>query len=373
LPLARLMFPEGPGSAWAKWGLVGLWLGLGLLSKYHAVFLVLGTLLYLLTKPSQRRMAIWAGPYLAVLTAGLLFLPVLIWNHDHGWVSFAFQGSRGAPGGFHPEHLAANIAGQAVWILPWIWLPLVWLFIKVHLAGLGQNGPDRRQERRLFLWFLAAGPIVLFSLVTLWGGQGLFHWQAPGYLFLFPLLGEAAAAASRRRDRRISGWLKGSVLAFLLLVVLLGSQTATGWMGNSFPGLFAAGDPTLEALDWRGIAPQLAERGLLDSRAGFVVSGHWIDAGKIDYALGGRMPVLCLSDSPHHFAFRAAAGGFKDQDALIIGRKQTIGDGAAYAPYFAAITPLGTLPVQRHGRTEFELVLLYASKFKGDYPLPYGL
>lgn len=372
LPLAKLTFDESPRSG-TEWGWVGLWLGLGLLSKYHALFLVFGVFIYLLTTPSRRRMATTAGPYLAALIAGLLFLPVLIWNHDHGWVSFVFQGSRGAASGFHPEHLAANIAGQAVWILPWIWLPLIWLFIKVPLADLDKTETEPRQERRRFLWFLAAGPIVLFSLVTLWGGQGLFHWQAPGYLFLFPLLGEAAAAASSSGSRLVGWWLRGSALTFLLLLVLLGSQTATGWMADSFPKLFPSGDPTLEALDWRDIAPQLAERGLLDSRAGFVVSSHWIDAGKIDYALGGRLPVLCLNDAPHHFAFRFSPAAFRDQDALIIGRKQVVGDGTAYAPYFAAITPLGTLPVQRQDRTEFELVLFYASKFKGNYPLPYGL
>ena len=373
LPLARLTFSEYPKNAWTKWGWVGLWLGLGLLSKYHAVFLAFGYFLYLLTTPSRRRMVITAGPWLAVLTAGLLFLPVLVWNHAHGWVSFLFQGNRGVPSGFHPEYLLANIAGQAIWILPWIWLPLIWVFFKVPLAGLIRTEPDRRQERRWFLWCLAAEPIVLFSLVTLWGGQGLFHWQAPGYLFLFPLLGEAAATSVGRSARMMQGWLKASALTFLLLLLLLGSQTATGWMADYYPRVFQAGDPTLEALDWRDITSLLDQRGLLDSQAGFVVSGHWIDAGKTDYALGGRLPVLCLSSAPHHFAFKNDPSTFRGQDALIIGRKQIIGDAAAYAPYFTTITPLGTLPVQRHGRDEFELVLFYASEFKGHYPLPYGL
>ena len=61
-------------------------------------------------------------------------------------------------------------------------------------------------------------PIVLFALIAAWSGQRvLFHWAAPGYLMLFPLLGEAVAtrlpqpgvrrtlagtAALRRADRR---------------------------------------------------------------------------------------------------------------------------------------------------------------------------
>ena len=32
-------------------------------------------------------------------------------------------------------------------------------------------------------------PILLFTAVSLWSRNVLFHWAAPGYLFLFPLLG----------------------------------------------------------------------------------------------------------------------------------------------------------------------------------------
>jgi hypothetical protein len=216
---------------------------------------------------------------------------------------------------------------------------------------------------------LAIGPILFFSLATLWGAQGLFHWQAPGYLFLFPLLAETALQFKNSRFGRL--WLKASVAAFLAMLFLLGTQTATGWMNSAFPTLFSSGDPTLEALDWRDIVPELAERSLLDSPAKFVVAGHWIDAGKLDYALGGRLPVLCLDQAPHHFAYMHDQASFKGQDALIIGRKQTIDTAMRYVPYFDSITPLGTLPVHRHGRTEIELVLFYAHDYKGDYPLPY--
>ncbi|MDR3566016.1 MAG: glycosyltransferase family 39 protein [Negativicutes bacterium] len=373
LTLARISFPlQPPKPPLKNWLLAGFWLGLGLLSKYHAIFLVFGFLLFVLTSKTRRPLLLSAGPYLAIALAALLFPPVLIWNFEHGWVSFLFQSGRGVPTGFNLGNLLANMAGQAVWLLPWIWLPLVWSTLKVVVPGSDQTVTPDLQLHRWFLICLAIGPIATFSLIALWGGQGLFHWQAPGYLFLFPLLGDMAAKAADKGSQLVRWWLRGSVAAFLAILLLLGSQTATGWMGDTFPDLFPAGDPTLEALDWRDIAPTLAAKGLLNSSAGFVVSGNWIDAGKLDYALGGRLPVLCLDQSPHQFAFKSAAKDYQGQDALIIGRRQVIGDAVAFAPYFDAITPLGTVPVRRHGRTEFELNLFYASNFKGHYPLPYG-
>ena len=54
--------------------------------------------------------------------------------------------------------------------------------------------------RGWLLCCLAAPPILGFALVGAWSSQRvLFHWAAPGYLMLFPLLGQAVA--------RGQGWL----------------------------------------------------------------------------------------------------------------------------------------------------------------------
>lgn len=374
LTLAKLSFPAFQKANPAGWLLAGGWLGLGLLSKYHALFLVFGYFLFLITSKPHRSLLLTAGPYLAVFTASLFFLPVLIWNYEHDWVSFLFQGSRGIGHGFYPARLLTNILGQAVWVLPWIWLPLIYALAKALAAGPANTSRFSGQNGRWFLGCLALGPILLFSLVSLWGAQGLFHWQAPGYLFAFPLLGEIVAKAlNHHYSRWVQRWLKSSAIALLFMLLILGTQAAGGWMNSAFPTVVSAGDPTLEALDWRSIVPLLAEKRLLDSPETFVVAGHWIDAGKLDYALGGKLPVLCLNQAPHHFAYLHNPADFKGQDALIIGRKQVMDEAAAYLPYFDSVSLLGTLPVQRHGRTEMELALFYARNFKGYYPLPYGL
>ena len=99
---------DAPGRPW-PWVAVGLAWGGALLSKYHAVFLPAGTLLYLLLEPSARPWLRRPGPYLAVVVGLLVFSPVIWWNATHEWISFAFQGGR-ALGAvrFRPETLAGG-------------------------------------------------------------------------------------------------------------------------------------------------------------------------------------------------------------------------------------------------------------------------
>lgn len=374
LVLVKLLFGPAPKRSLLWWLAAGALLGLGLLSKYHAVFIVFGVFLFIITSRTHRPLLLTAGPYLSFGIGLLIFSPVLIWNWQHDWVSFAFQGSRGLARGWYPGRMLGNIAGQAAWVLPWIWLPLVGAWIASAAGGPGNCNPE--QSKRWFLSCLAAGPILIFTFLTLRGADGLFHWQAPGYLFLFPLLGRAAAARMAGYDRKTAAWLKLSAFVFILLLAVLASHTATGWLKTVNPSLFPHGDPSMEAYDWRDVQPAFAEKGFLtqDHPAElFVVAPDWIDAGKIDYALGGKLPVVCLSAEPHHFAFIRPIGSMRGKDAVIIGRT-AIAEQALqqYGHYFQSISPLGSIAVNRQGREEIRLNWYYARNLMRDYPMPYG-
>lgn len=372
--LSEQFFSRDKGQPLFLWLAAGVFLGLGLLSKYHAALLAFGLFIYLITSKDRRKVLVTAGPYLAVLVAFIVFSPVLLWNAQHGWVSFVFQGSRGAVSGFYPGKMLGNIAGQAVWVLPWIWLPLAWQFVKGISRGPASSRFDRLQDKRWFLCCLGAGPIVLFTLATLWGAQGLFHWQAPGYLLIFPLLGYAVTEWLRIGRRSVHVWLTFSVAAFLTIATLLGSHTATGWIKNVKPDWFTQGDPSWEALNWSSLPGTLAEHGLLDSslKVDFLISQNWIDAGKIDYIMGGRLPLLCLTNEPHHFAFMHNPADFRGKNALIMERRSVDDVQKGLAPYFETVEFKGIVPIYRRGQPEFEVTVYYGQNFKGYYPLPYG-
>ena len=172
---------------WRWWIGTGLCAGLALFSKYSAVLTIFGALVYLL---SARRDRIWLRrpqPYVAGALALLVFAPVVVWNATHGWASFAFQGDRAAGLRFHPLGPFVVLGGEALFVLPWIWAPMMAVFIAALRRGPGA-------WRSWLLACLGAPPIVVFASIAAWSSQRvLFHWAAPGYLMLFPLLGDAVA------------------------------------------------------------------------------------------------------------------------------------------------------------------------------------
>src|SRR5262249_25899445 len=70
------------------------WLGGGagggraMLSKFPGVFLFAGVGLFLTTSPTHRRSLLTPWPYAGAAVALVLFLPVIVWNQEHGWLSF---------------------------------------------------------------------------------------------------------------------------------------------------------------------------------------------------------------------------------------------------------------------------------------------
>ena len=283
LVLARGLFPAGdPPSPWTTWLLAGLCLGLAGLSKYHAALFALGLIIYLVSVPARRSLLRHPAPWVGALIALIVVSPALIWNMQHQWVSLAFQTGRGLPQGLRVGQVFANIAGQMVWILPWIFVPLA-------IAAWGALRAGRGAERSWYCLCLALPAIALFTIVPLWGSRGLPHWQMPGWLLLYPVLGAYLARAA------VTGWPRRwaitSAAALVGLIFIIVGHAATGLGRVWFPGLLAK-DPTLEALEWTPLRHELQARGLLDRPELFVVVPHWITAGKIDHALGDALPVV---------------------------------------------------------------------------------
>src|SRR5207302_8682254 len=88
--LAKVLATER--GAW--WLAVGAATGCALLSKYTALFFGPAILIWLVAVPELRRWLISPWLYLGGLVAAAMFAPVVLWNADHGWVSFIKQMGR---------------------------------------------------------------------------------------------------------------------------------------------------------------------------------------------------------------------------------------------------------------------------------------
>ena len=335
--------PPSPGAA-RSWLAFGAFSGLALLSKYHAVFLLFGAALYLTTSPRHRFWLWRPEPLCALLTAGVVFLPVIIWNAQNGWASLRFQAGRAIPQGDGAgSPLVDMLLGQSMWMLPWIWLPLA-----LSLAAALRRGP--RDPRGWLLACLAIGPIVLFTLLAAMGMRGLPHWPAPGYFFLLPLLGRDLAQCVSRGSAWVKPWAWGSVAGLALIVAVAVVQVRLSIIDRIAPHALLRGDPTDDLVPWRPVAEQLARWGY--PRSGATIAGAtWADTAKLSYALGPRVAATSVGPDPRGFDYVLPQATLVGQDILIVARR---GRGrepmVSFAPYFEGILALGTIDLAKGGR-----------------------
>lgn len=359
LVVARIVFVPGKGPRLGWWTLAGLLAGLALLSKYHGALLVLGILLFLATTREGRRWLLTPGPWLAAAIAVACFVPVLVWNGQHDWASFTFQAGRGRVGGggdLRPFGPIESLLSQAVYLLPWIAVPLGAFLVRGIVSG-----PDN--ARRWLLVSLALLPILIFTGLTL-TGRGLPHWQMPGWLFAIPLLGEALANAGRITRRVAVGAALVTALALGALATVVTMQARWGSFDQQALELFGGSDPTDALLSWEAVRPELTRRGLPADDRTFIGTFNWVRAGELNALFGKQIPVLCLCSDPRHFEYLNPPEAFAGWNAILIGMPGHIDDDTMLGAEFAALGPLEDISLSKAGRVAVPLRMRLASGFK---------
>lgn len=317
---ANLMLPlileDRPSFALLRWIAVGAAFGLATLSKYLAFPVGAGALIFLLANRNGRRWLFHPGPYVAALVALLLFSPVIIWNAEHGWQSFAFQGGRavadrGATFASGASNVGRMILGQAIYLLPGVFLLSIWLLWRVMQTRM------QTLEAR-FCAALALPSILLFNGLAPLAKNFLPHWPMAGFVFVFPLIGDWMAQLKGRYRK----WARQNLIAagtIVGLIVLIGApQFSNGFLTRAIVKTPPSWDDTTRAMDWFDLRRGLRERGWL--KPGIVVAAKdWGQAAKISYVLGGAIPVIVLKHDRRHFAFLEADALREAHSVLLIG------------------------------------------------------
>ena len=346
--------------AWPLWLLTGFGFGLAGLSKYSAALCAAGFAAFVVLAPRQRHWLRHPAPYAAAALTLAMIAPVIVWNAEHGWASFAFQGSRGvSAGGLKPLQLLAMTLGEIAYLSPWLFVPLA--------AGVAWAWRDRRDEGNLFLLCLALPPIVVFTITPLWGARGLPHWTTPGWFFAFALMGawvDQKAFSARTLSR--SAFLSAGLLAAIVAVVVI--QASTGWPLRETRLRRGLADPTLEAFDWRALRAAPA----LDPAPVFVVAANWRDAGKIALALGPATPVFVISNDPRGWAFVKGGDRLLGRDGVLVARLPDLQFALDAARRdFREVGEPQSYTLMRNGAPAVPLALVMARGLTRSLPLPY--
>jgi 4-amino-4-deoxy-L-arabinose transferase-like glycosyltransferase len=211
----------------------GIALGFGLLCKYTAVAVLPGILIALLIDKELRRSLLTPYPYLAMVIAAVVFMPVIVWNWQHDWVSFMMQfnqRAKEATGGrtIHIGYFLQLIATQLAMLTPLVFV----LFVKSCIT----MSSEWRTQRPALLHFLSGVFLIIgFTLISL-TSKVKFHWLLPGYLGAIVAIALLIRNANPFRSKWFSrsAWLSiGLVAAFYVLFIVPGFQIVqvNNWSG----------------------------------------------------------------------------------------------------------------------------------------------
>jgi len=333
------------------WIGVGLAWGCGMLSKYHAIFLPAGVLLYIAMEPKARGWLRRPGPYVAAAVGILVFSPVIIWNASHGWVSFLFQAGRAVgESRFRPETLLGAIFLPALYLFPWLWVQLVGLLFGGSRRVL--RGSATAADK--FLLTQALLPMATFLAVACKRAV-LPHWTLVGFLPLLPMLGEYWSRSFETNPSRFRR--RAVVLALFPVLAAIGVlfQAKTGFFQKGRPGglgvVAASGDPTLDMVGWDEVAEELRKRGLIDNPETFVFTCRWYQSGHLGFSLReSKTPVLCYHAwDARSFAFWSKPEEWVGRDGIFVLVNGLPNEQNQFAKWFQSIEPIGEFDVVRAG------------------------
>ena len=363
------------GVVWAVWrasvtGRARWWLaaggfaGLALLAKYSAVLLLPVVLLYLVFSPAQRHWLRHPGPYVAVLIAALMFAPVLWWNAQHDWASFAFQGSRrvGQMAAFRPRNALVLLGTQLFMVTPYLLaLALVALWRGAR-DGLRGNLDD---DMRLLL-FSGAVPVVVFGAISL-RSVVKPNWLAPAYWSLIVL---GVQQILQRGGRELRVMAIGLASSAVFVVVILGVAVV--------PDL-----PLGELNIWSGwdrAAQRVQqEREALRSEgtAAFVFAPNYKTSSLIRFHLPGQ-PRTYAQDI---YGARALQYDYMPLDEELKGatgllvlsdQRQSRVDLTLIRPWFDSIETVATVETRAFGRVVRRVEILRCTNYRG-HPRRHGM
>lgn len=170
--LAYLQMIHGGGRIW--WGVFGLAIGLGVLSKYAMAYFFLAMAVHMLLQPMARSLLRQVGFWLAVLLAAALITPNLIWNNSHGWATVGHLGANANLNGglFKPVNAITFIAEQFGVIGP----------IIAVAFGVGLVLRRRFENRRSHDLLLAFSvPILAIIIGQAFLSRANANWAATAY------------------------------------------------------------------------------------------------------------------------------------------------------------------------------------------------
>lgn len=311
----------------ARWWLaIGIFAGLGLVSKYTDLFLGATILLWLLAIPENRKWFrtpdLWIGGIIAALIAS----PVVIWNAEHGWISFIKQFGRvGHEGKASAQYIVELLGGFALLESPLIAVLALVGFIGVVRRAISERG------RSDILVAAAILPMLFYFCVHALHDRVQGNWPGPLYpsFAICAALGVAALPLAWQRATFVSALALGF------------ATTAVIYIHALHPLFSSPKDPTEQMRGWPALADAI-EKKREETGAAWLATSSYATTGQLIYGIKGRSPVAQLDERIRYIFLPPLSDTIVNRPALYVELERRV-DLKLLKSKFGKIEKVGTL------------------------------
>jgi len=272
-----------PNGTTRDWLWVGVWMGMGFLSKYTNLFQwICWGVFFILWAPARKHLR-RPGPYLAILVNCIFTLPVLVWNAQNHWITIehvASDGHLNEPWHFSWKLLkfTGDFVGSELGLLnPVFFIGMIWAacaFWKRFTPSDQKVSP--RYPLQLFLFSMGA-PLFLFYFLFSFHSRVMPNWIAPSIIPLFCLMVIYFGERWSRFKKPITPWfITGVVIGLCSVILAHDTNLVSKLVHRTLP-------PKLDVLHrvrgWQNMAETLGnERRKLETKDGkpvFIIGDHY--------------------------------------------------------------------------------------------------
>jgi 4-amino-4-deoxy-L-arabinose transferase-like glycosyltransferase len=247
-------------SSGKDWLLAGACLGLALLGKYTAILLPAIIFLAVVSGRESRAELVRWQPWTGLLLAAFLFTPVLYWNYQHDWISFAYQWGHGtdSQNGFSIYKMLDYASQQISAVMPWTWFAM--MYASYRLPGLIVRGQCKSWLLVEYgFWF----PLLFFWISGSFS-TAMHNWPViayiPGSIMLGGLLSHWLQPAGNSAPGKYSSRTRAAVIAAVVFAALLVDLARFPQWAALLPNPKRLGGSSIVAVwGWGGLATAIKD------------------------------------------------------------------------------------------------------------------
>jgi hypothetical protein len=289
--------------------MLGITIGLAMMSKIHGVYLWIGFLAYIIFY--RRDILFNPALYISGILTGFIFLPAVLWTISNKFSTLKYHGGRVSLSLDHlqPDSFLRELSGSILYNNP-----VVFVLIVTSVIFIIKHKPANPPEVKLF--FFLALPLIVTILIISVFNDTLPHWTGPAYLSFIPLVG---LYFNNRRNVRATAndtphIIKAAISLTFIFLLLAGSLI------NYFPGSlgkkqmpdFGANDVTLDMCGWKQFGKDFRNLYETDKKhkvttGDYIFSDYWFPAAHLDFYVATPLHLKVFAvgrlNDIHHFAW----------------------------------------------------------------------